>query len=204
MRVTDGRSGVMDWSVAERTRPGEEVSGDMAVVVPAAKTALVGVIDGLGHGAEAATAASTAARVVRERAGEPLTRLVELSHEALKQTRGVAMTLALFDAADATVTWVGVGNVEGWLVQEDVPGHSVMLAGGIAGLHLPPLQEITQNVTKGSILVLATDGVRNAFANSHDWSGAPHQIATTILERHLKGTDDALVLVARYRGEGPA
>jgi hypothetical protein len=33
-------------------------------------------------------------------------------------------------------------------------------------------------------------------------SDSPQQIADRILKRHFKGTDDALVLVARYVGRG--
>jgi hypothetical protein len=35
-------------------------------------------------------------------------------HSALSGTRGDVMSLAELDGPDATLTWVGVGNVEAW------------------------------------------------------------------------------------------
>lgn len=201
MSAADSLPPQLDWGIAAQTLEGESVSGDTAVVVPANGTTLIAVIDGLGHGPEAASAASIAAQALRERAGDSLIRLVEHTHEALKRTRGVAMSLASFPADHDSMTWLGVGNVEGRLVHRQVRGHSMMLAGGVAGLELPRLREATQSISKGSILILATDGVRSDFADSFDWSGSPQEIADNILQKHYRGTDDALVLVARYLGD---
>ena len=44
------RRHAIEWSVASRALPGQSVSGDLHVVVPTADGALIGVIDGLGHG----------------------------------------------------------------------------------------------------------------------------------------------------------
>src|ERR1044071_4802454 len=48
-----GVSSVIQWGVAMRTLPGERESGDLHVVKSVGPGVLAGVVDGLGHGAEA-------------------------------------------------------------------------------------------------------------------------------------------------------
>src|SRR5216684_973838 len=51
------RSPLIEWGVATLALPGEAQSGDRHLVKPVGSSVLVAVVDGLGHGAEAATAA---------------------------------------------------------------------------------------------------------------------------------------------------
>src|SRR2546422_10869871 len=110
---------LIDWGVATTTLAGEPESGDLSLVKPVATGVLVGVVDGLGHGAEAATAARTAVAVLNRHADESLPQLVKACHQALVGTRGVAMSLAVFGRAARSLTWLGVGNVEGVLLAAD-------------------------------------------------------------------------------------
>jgi negative regulator of sigma-B (phosphoserine phosphatase) len=203
MPRADRRSGGLEYGIAMWTLAGESVSGDAAVIESASGTTLVAVIDGLGHGTEAASAARIAAGVLRGRAGESLIRLIELTHEALWHTRGVAMSLASFRSDDDTMTWLGLGNVKGTLVEGRNSAHSIMLASGIVGHELPRLQTKTHSVRRGSMLVMATDGVRNSLDETIMSSGTAQEIADAILAQRGTGNDDALVVVARYLGIGP-
>jgi hypothetical protein len=56
---------------------------------------------------------------------------------------------------------------------------------------------------RGDTLVFATDGVRREFTQRLALGDGPQQLADRILGQYAKGTDDALVLVARYVGEAP-
>ncbi len=49
--------------------------------------------------------------------------LVWRCHEALKETRGVVMTLLFFSPSGA-MTWVGVGNIEGVVFRCDPSGRT--------------------------------------------------------------------------------
>ena len=198
------RPGVVDWSIAARPLDGESESGDRGVVVVDGDAALVAAIDGLGHGSEAARAAAPVAEIVRAFAAEPLVSLALRCHEALRHSRGAAMSLARFCARDDTVTWIGVGNVEGRLLHTDRSGsvsvRSLVPARAIVGDHLPQLEASTLAVQRGDIAVLATDGVDAAFADSLQPTGTADELAARILAEHSKVTDDALVVVARYIG----
>ena len=58
--------------MATRSRLGEMAVGDLSLVTYVSNGALVTVIDGLGHGSEAARAARIAAAVVRSDQGSDL------------------------------------------------------------------------------------------------------------------------------------
>src|SRR6202790_3048400 len=103
------RTPLVQWRTATRPYGGEAVSGDLDVVACYPGGVLAAVIDGLGHGPKAAAAAGAAAAVLRRQPGETVMDLMGLCHEALRRTRGAVISLASFNAAAATVTWLGVG-----------------------------------------------------------------------------------------------
>ena len=182
-------------------------SGDLHVVATSEDSALVALIDGLGHGAEAAFAARTAAAVLTERAALSVSDLMLACHEELHGTRGVVMTLAQIDAQHDTLTWCGVGNIETVLLHTDpaapLAREALSARGGVVGYRLPPLKVASSPVWPGDLLVLATDGLRSGFTELVRAESDPQSLANELLARYGKGSDDALVLVARYTGRGP-
>ncbi len=77
----------------------QAVCGDLPLVQPFPNGALVAVVDGVGHGAEAAAAAHLAVATLRAHAQESILPLLRRCHETLRETRGVVLTLASFNAA---------------------------------------------------------------------------------------------------------
>ena len=195
---------LIDWGVATQALAGEARSGDLHVVESFSGGVLVAALDGLGHGEEAEAASTAAATILSSHAREPVTTLVERCHEALRSTRGVAMSVASFVASRHTMTWLGVGNVEASLFRSDTSAgrrESLPLRGGVVGFRLPALVPSTVSVAPGDTLILATDGVSVDFATGLRLFEPPEQIAESILARFTHGRDDALALVARYWGE---
>ncbi len=195
---------MVEWGVASRPIAGEAVSGDLHLVKPMKHGVLLAAIDGVGHGAEATAAARLAAGVLEKHSHESVISLVKRCHDALARTRGVVMTLGSLNALDDTLTWLGVGNVEGLLLRADSragqPSEHVLLRSGLVGYQLPALQASVLPLAPGDLLLLATDGIRDDFMLETPSTAAPTDLAECILRRHFKGTDDALVLVARYLG----
>ena len=201
-----GRLGPIEWAAKSRPRPGENVCGDRLLAVDVNGTgALIGVLDGLGHGAEAAEAANCGVEVLRNARSEPLDVLVQLCHRALSGTRGAAMTLARIDFRADTLSWVGIGNVAADLVAKHPAGvevrSSARLAGGIVGYRIPEVltpQEVP--IRPGDLRVIASDGIVEDHLDDIDFSAPALVIADQILHSHAKDNDDALVLAARHRG----
>jgi negative regulator of sigma-B (phosphoserine phosphatase) len=197
----------VEWGVAAQCRRGEVTSGDLAIVTRLPDGALVAAVDGLGHGYEAARAAEAAGEVLREFASQDLVPLVERCHGALRHTRGAAISLAFVSLLKSTMTWVGVGNVEGRVMSGDPSATrlkgSLALGNGVPGHELPTMRTATIEVRPGDVLVLATDGIRTAFADSLDTSGSPQAISDRIMAEYRRPTDDALVVAVRYLGLRP-
>jgi len=195
---------LIDWGVATRPLPGEVVCGDLHLIKPIRDGVLAAVVDGLGHGKEAAIAAKTAVSVLERHAHEPLTALVNRCHEALTKTRGVVMTVATLRSFENQLAWLGVGNVEAMLLRADrrakAPSDRVLLRSGLVGYQLPCLRASTLPLAPDDLLIFATDGIDAGFAEGLVCSDSPQQLADRILELHCKGHDDALVLVVRYLG----
>jgi serine phosphatase RsbU (regulator of sigma subunit) len=165
----------------------------------------MGVLDGLGHGAEAAEAAKRGVDVLRSGRAEPLDVLVRRCHSALSGTRGAAMTLAHIDFRSDTLSWIGIGNVAADLVAKHPGGlevrSSARLAGGIVGYRIPEALTPQQvPIRPGDLLVMASDGIVEDHLDGIDFSASSLTIANQILHAHVKGNDDALVLAARHRG----
>jgi len=202
------RAALIDWGVATLMLAGEQESGDLHLIKPVGTGVLVSVVDGLGHGAEAAAAARAAVAALNRHAQESVLPLLQRCHQALAGTRGVVVSVALFDRADGSMTWLGVGNVEGVLLYADSGRRRgrerLVTRGGIVGSELPPLRAEVLAVAPGDTLILATDGIRSGFADDLAIDAPPQQLADQILARSGKGTDDALVLVARYLGDAGA
>jgi phosphoserine phosphatase RsbX len=194
----------LEYGVSSLPVPGEEESGDLHLVSTIPTGTLIAVVDGSGHGPEAALAARLAVATIEGHRREGVIPLVRRCHERLKGTRGVVMSLASIDGIENTVTWLGVGNIEGILVRTsasvDPSVETIFLRPGVVGYRLPPLQAVITPIGAGDLLILTTDGIRSDFTRHFSSEDSPEKIADYISSNFRKGNDDGLVLVARYVG----
>lgn len=189
-------------AVARFVTPGHRDSGDLEIVQPYDGGTVIGVIDGIGHGDEAAAAAAVARAAIAERPQDSPIALVRRCHEALRLTRGVVLSIASIDLRHAALRWLGIGNVSGIVQRGDaavLPSRSeLLLRAGVVGVtELPTLQTSVIPLHALDTLIFATDGIRPQFADSLVITGSPQSVADAILAGHCQGNDDALVLVAR-------
>lgn len=199
--IETGTTGPLRWAALGRSLSEGEASGDRHVVLPASDGALVAVIDGLGHGPEAAAAADAAADELARDPSRPVDDALRACHRALAGTRGAVMSIAR--AEGARLRWVGVGNVEAALLrgaQSRTPPARLLLAGGVVGHALPTLRVGEAPIGRGDLLVLGTDGLRGGFLDHVERAASPSRVVQTLVARCATGRDDVLALAARYDG----
>lgn len=182
--------------------PGQSESGDRCLIKRVGKGTLIAVVDGLGHGQEAASAAHAAVGALDRYSKEPLADLVRRCHDALVGLRGVVLGLAYLDPQAATMTWLGVGNVGGILLRADLgnrPSRITLLpSAGFIGAEQTHPTTRSVPLALGDTIIFYSDGIKDGFAESLVLSNTPQEIADFVITRHVKGNDDALVLVVRY------
>jgi serine phosphatase RsbU (regulator of sigma subunit) len=188
--------------VARFVTPGNHDSGDLEIVQPYDGGIVIGVIDGIGHGSEAASAAAVARDAIAQHPQDSPIALVVRCHEALRLTRGVVLSIASIDLRHASLRWLGIGNVSA-IVQRGaaavLPSREELLlrAGVIGAAELPTLQTSVIPLRPLDTLIFASDGVRPQFADGPVMTGSLQSVADGILAEYGQGNDDALVLVAR-------
>lgn len=174
-------------------------NGDAIVVRQWEDHALLGVIDGLGHGPQAQKASRAARQYVEEHFDQPLPNLFRGVGHTCRATRGVVMALARFDLGQGTVTLASIGNVETVLVGGSAPVHTLARR-GILGFHSPePL--LTQHPwLPERLLIMHSDGLQGRW-NWEQFAELSPEPTALIARRLLlvlgKNDDDATVVVAR-------
>jgi serine phosphatase RsbU (regulator of sigma subunit) len=192
--------GFIEWAAASRTHPHEVICGDAYSVRTTRHGALLCVIDGLGHGPEAAEASQAALSVISDHDDDDTGAILSHCHEALKPTRGAVLSLAKLDTRHNNLSWIGIGNVEGILLRPGGSHEWLPLRGGIVGCRLPTIRVSETPVVPGDSLIMFSDGIAGQFLDLLSTEQSPAEMAERIIGRGTKGYDDAMVLVVKYHG----
>ena len=179
----------------------QEPSGDAFAVIEDADCLTVVIVDGVGHGPLAHTAAHAAVKSIQRTLSRSpraaLGSVLEECHEALRGTQGAAVGLCRFDPRGGSASYLGVGNTT-FLRHPNRDGAGVSLP-GIVGLRMRTLRAFDTELVSGDLYAFHTDGVARSFTLS-DYTQLPLSIAAKqALRNHGKITDDAAILMVRFR-----
>lgn len=178
-------------------KDGEIVNGDAWAHRWFGQTLAIMVCDGLGHGYEASKAAARAIECFEGDGWETPKQAIELANEGLRPTRGAAAAVAVLDAAARRVRFCGVGNIVAGIVADE---HSRQLVShnGILGT-MRRIGEFEYEWPAGATLIMHSDGLTSRWPVTQ-WSGVwrrhPALIAGVAYRDLVRGTDDAVVVVA--------
>jgi serine phosphatase RsbU (regulator of sigma subunit) len=186
---------------ASRPFPGEIVNGDAWVIHQYDDVLRLSVIDGLGHGPDAAAAAQAALNCLDRIGDTEPAATIQACHDVLGRTRGAVMSVARIDNALQRLRYAGVGNVEARL-QRDDSEHRLISFRGVVGVVLPTIRTFEESLSSTWRLIVHTDGVRARFdlAAEVDGETIDDEWAERFLLRWARPTDDATVVVVSREG----
>ena len=190
----------LDLAAASRHHPGMQVNGDAFVIQTWGQSALVAVIDGLGHGAHAHRASRKAQQFVETHRRLPMQELFLGVGRACRGTRGVVMAVAHLDWAAERLTFASVGNIEARVFGPPDPVRLAVRRGVIG--HNAPAPVVFEGfwAPRRDTLILFSDGISSRWGQG-DFPDAGRQtaqaIAGEVLRRMARDDDDATVLVVK-------
>jgi anti-sigma regulatory factor (Ser/Thr protein kinase) len=180
-------------------KPGETECGDAWCYTERVEGVLVLGIDGLGHGLGAARAAAEACRVFDMGTHLPPLRIIQQLHEALRPTRGAAITLIEMDWDAGRATSVAVGNVQAALITDNEIKR-IAADNGIVGHVMPRPRELVYECRPETLLVMHSDGLTSNWQPERYPGLMQHHaalIAGVLYRDCRRGRDDSLVIVVR-------
>ncbi len=178
----------------------ELACGDAFASAHSSSRSVFMVVDGLGHGPEAAEAATAALGAFEKYRGDSPAEIIHWLHEAMRFTRGAAAAVAEIRHDRGVVTYCGVGNVCGVvLMAENGLARSMISHSGVVGHQLHQVTEFTYPWSPTASLVMHSDGVSTHWMLK-SYPGLmnkdPALIAAVLYRDQNRTRDDATVVVA--------
>lgn len=158
------------------------------------------VIDGLGHGLQAADAAQAGVRAAAAAGASDGTvdRIARL-HAGMSGTRGAAAAVACVMPAAGNIEFAGVGNIAGSLCTQDA-SRGLASMPGIVGAQYRRAQAFHLHADAGTLLVMHSDGIQARWS-LRDYPGLQHRhpaLVVAVLQRDFdRGRDDACIVALR-------
>jgi anti-sigma regulatory factor (Ser/Thr protein kinase) len=178
---------------------GEVECGDAWRIVLGPHRTSVLLVDGLGHGPGAAAAADIATAMFPRIASDPPETMLRQMSDAMRDSRGAAISVVVLDNATHLAHFGGVGNVDGRVL---VNGETEYLVpqNGIIGHTLPALRSTSVSWAAGASLIMHSDGISARWrADAYPGLAKAHPalVAGIIYRDFGRPRDDATVLVLR-------
>jgi len=181
---------------------GETVSGDAWDCHIDAHRSLLLVVDGLGHGPAAATAAAATIRVFHDHQHQSPQLMIEAAHAALRSTRGAAMAIAEINFEAQQVRFAGIGNIVANITSA-TGYHNLVSYNGTVGHEVRKIHEFTYPWYVNGLLIMHSDGISTQWKLDR-YPGLnqkhPSLIAGVLYRDFHRDRDDVTVLVAKGTG----
>lgn len=188
----------IEYSVINKPKAYEVASGDNWAIREDMEPIKALVVDGLGHGNNAAVSADKAVDIFLVN-NAPLDKLVTIIDENLRNTRGTVLSIAELFPEQETINFVCIGNIFNKIIIGD---NAVTLFNhyGIAGVILPTIAIEKYSWPSKSLLIMHSDGL-NTHWDLKDYPrlayAHPSIIAAILYRDYNRGNDDIVVMVIR-------
>jgi anti-sigma regulatory factor (Ser/Thr protein kinase) len=178
---------------------GEKHCGDGWATAVTDDSAVLLVVDGLGHGERAYQASRAALEEFRSQHHLSPGMLLGRIHENIRHTQGAVMAIAVVDKRRQLLTYCGIGNIRGRILNAE-GSHGCISIEGLIGLRVTRVREFTYPWTKDAVLIMTSDGVLTGVESLKlaDLPDCPSAlVAAIVYNRFSRSNDDATVVVVR-------
>lgn len=180
-------------------KTGETECGDAYCLREEADTIGLLMVDGLGHGHDAAVVSRESVKRYCEEPVRNTAETMEFLHGALRPTRGGAGAVSLIQRGAGTLKYCGVGNIAAAIVGGETEKQLVSMNGTL-GHEARRFTEFTYPWTSESVLIMASDGLGTKW-DMRRYPGLlarhPAVCAAVLYRDFSRGRDDATVAVLR-------
>ena len=180
---------------------GQEVSGDGWAMREIKGTTVVLLVDGLGHGPQAALTTAVAMRYFERCTHDNPVEIMNGLHQAMRPTRGAVAAVAALHPETGNLRYAGIGNITGVLMGPDGTRRHLMSFDGTLGYQVRTVREATHDWTPGSWFAMFSDGLSPRLDATAYPGLSQHDpvLAAGVLYRDFHRTsDDATILVVNH------
>ena len=179
-------------------RPGEQNCGDGFAAFHTEEHSSLFVVDGLGHGDEAAKAAALAVATFSKDPFVDSVTIAQAIHGQLAGTRGAAMALIQIDYLKNQVSFVGVGNIS-CRIHTRFASKGCVSSPGIVGSKMGSLKQYDYDWGPDARLLAYSDGIKSSAQLGELLAKSAVLAAGEIYRDYNRATDDTTVVVAKDR-----
>lgn len=193
---SEKKDSVIQTSVFSRPKPGFKSNGDAYFIKRYEDSAIVAVVDGIGHGDKASEASKAALKVIEDKYRDDLEQVVLTVHRRLHGSRGCVLGIVRMNK-DGKIEYLGVGNIRTQIYTTERYKRLVSFD-GLLGSNVRTLRTDRLALSTPCLIVLHSDGVSTFnFDDKRIVYRPVMEIAKEAFEQHKKSTDDATLLIAR-------
>ncbi len=183
-------------SVFSRPKPGFKSNGDAYFIKRYEDSAIVAVMDGIGHGDKASEASGIAVKVLEDKYRDELEQIVLTMHRRLHGSRGCVAGIVRM-SKEGRIEYLGVGNIRTQIYTADRYKRLVSFD-GLLGSNVRTLRTDHLDLSTPCLVVLHSDGISSfSFEDKRIVYRPVMELAKEAFEKHKKSSDDATLLVAR-------
>ncbi|MFN4161393.1 MAG: ATP-binding protein [Stenotrophomonas sp.] len=159
----------------------------------------VTLIDGLGHGLQAADAAQAGVAAAAQATTFDAPGLIGALHAGMSGSRGGAAAVASIDTQAGSIQFAGIGNISATLC-EPTTSRGMASHPGIVGVQFRKAQPFHFHAPAGTLLVMHSDGLQARWS-LRDYPGLFHRhpsVIVAVLQRDFdRGRDDVGIVALR-------
>lgn len=181
-------------------KPRETVCGDGYQVKRSSSDIQFFLGDGLGHGEHAKAAVEAAGDFFFECQEESPVEIIRQMHEKVRRTRGLVVSVVVFDKRTGQWKICGVGNIL-TRMYTGIEYKNYMSYNGTVGLNIPTsLKDSVFPIERNQHLIMSSDGIRSRWELGQYQSIFKYDntlLAAALYKDYTRGNDDASVLIAK-------